>query len=144
MDGCLTKTCTLIGCGPQLTIGIDGPGGRDLVQGPDPYEIVLDFDGAISRTECSYETGAIACEQLEEAAGFSVSPMTEFGEVSLWVHQDGAERGPDRVGVQVIVAGEVLVDEELEPVYDGSEINGEGCGFCYEAQESVEVPDPTQ
>lgn len=143
LDGCLSRECTLIGCGPPLTIQVEGPGDEILAERPDPYLVELDFDGEVYRSECIAAGGELTCEELQEAAGFSVTASPEYGFGTFTVYEDGAQRGPERVTVRVSSGGEQLAEEVLEPVYDGTEINGEGCGYCYHAGESVEVPPPT-
>lgn len=142
---CDSNECTLIGCGPALTLTIQGADDEPLPEST--YEIVLVLDGEPFVLACGHapEAGGWFCEDAEGGSSFDVLAYVE--EAAIHIEIQGGEGsdvvGPRNVDVDVTADDAPLVDETLSPQYDSSEPNGEGCGACEHAEvDPIEIEIP--
>jgi hypothetical protein len=144
---CDGNECTLIGCGPALTLTIQGADDEPLPEST--YEIVLVLDGEPVALACGHapEAGGWFCEDAEGPPSFDVFAYVESNPTRFRIEIQGGEGGdvvgPRSVDVDVVAGDAPLADESLNPQYDASEPNGEGCGRCEHADvDPIEIVVP--
>ena len=142
---CDGHECTLIGCGPALTLAIEGADDEPLPEST--YEIVLVLDGEPVALACGHapEAGGWFCEDNEGTPSFDVVAYVESA--AIFIEIQGGEGsdvvGPRNVDIEVMAGDAPLADESRSPQYDSSEPNGEGCGRCEHGEvDPIEIAIP--
>jgi hypothetical protein len=144
---CDSNQCTLIGCGPALTLTIQGADDEPLPEST--YEIVVVLDGEPNVVTCGHapEAGGWFCEDPEGMPTFDLFAYVESGPARIVIEIQGSDGGdvvgPRNVDVDVMAGDATLAIETLSPQYEASEPNGEGCGRCEHADvDPIEIPIP--
>jgi hypothetical protein len=121
-----------MGCGPALAIELTVP---LAAKGAYRFDIVADD----ARVTCSggtlVDAGAQGCE-----GAFGWLETEASGALTV-VYVDLHPR-PRSVTVTLFKDDTPIVVETFEPDYDGREINGAGCGKCYQATVSLDTSEP--
>lgn len=101
------------------------------------YRFDVELDGVRSSCDVDFRpdggfSGVAACNHLLLRGGIARDRATEIAGYSL-------ARASD-VSVAVFRGGQPWATHSFEPRYRSVELNGEGCGECIVATESVELP----
>jgi hypothetical protein len=147
VTACDPRQCSLIGCGPALTLTIQGADDEHLPVST--YEIVLVLDGEPVALACGDAPApdGWSCEDAEGTPSFHVRAYVDDAPRRIFIEIRGDEGGdvvgPRSVDVEVVAGDAPLANETLNPQYDAIEPNGEGCGRCEQADvDPIEIEIP--
>ncbi len=141
LEGCELESCTVLGCGPALSVELGG--GQ---QEPGEYEITITADGV--ETTCSATLPFASCELAVSCdrsdPGFSVLHSgcalgTDEHRLD-GIEWYGAAAGPEQISVEVRLDGTLIGSGSGAPAYDTFYPNGEDCGpACQQTDEVVTI-----
>lgn len=132
------KVCTLIGCGPPLSVELQA---TDWVAG----EYVVSIETSVRSFECRFTRGSAGAGGQAGAPAEIPGLVRHCDQVSgdpseyapeFWGDEDvtiDLERHYEQLRILVRRDGALLLDEELTPKYETYHPNGPDCGECRSA-----------